>query len=828
MTCLLENNPFLGTLDPEPLRIKQTELYEYVKSNIPESIKQANLDIESSVDNERGVLAAAIAEADILLSDCALGLTAEQEDYCRKVQALQFSQAALDFVDVFEGAAVALDSMLLSANSTDVIEALRFFVQARHFKLPCALSGMKRALSLMWSSEKIIRDEVSSAFVDVFIAAPCSDRQSDLPDQEIAMNLLALTENASASELASIEEVIVRLVKEMRLPRNVFKLLWLIASKKSKHRVSAFKLLSMGAAADRTFLESKSRLKVLLDEGLLESMRNGNDWELANAVTLVLQHVGRAVVAQNDPTYILLDHIVDTLCAIVTGESCVDTNDQDTLNWFSPAERAIKALFVICPEPEVICDSIILNMSNTMFEDKAEKCNALRLARFFHVLGEIGLNLLVYTESLIGSVRRANAKRSLKTQLDAEQSKSKAKASLSKTSTPKEEDAMESELGMDAAVEAENDRKLLDIAENEILGRGIISHFSPLLVYVVADESGKFSSEILKQASVLALCKFMCVSSSFCEKHLDILFSVISNGRSADTTIRANTVVAMGDLAFRFPNEFEPYTQRLYSCLRDSSTRVRRHALMVLTHLILNDMVKVKGRVSEIAVCLTDADPRIRDMSRLLFHELSKRSNSPIYNLIPDIVSQLGQLSLAKEDFRYIMAFLLSYINKEKQFEMLTEKLCQRFPGCTSISQKADLAFCISQIKMNEKCIKCLSDNFKLYKDALADDDVMKSFVGVVSKAKKFVKLEMKEFIEEWETKLIETAGTGQENEKVQQNAIAARRKQSRQKQRKELQGNDGGIYSDEVDTDISSQSVDKEHVLRPKSTNIRSKKGSK
>ena len=106
------------------------------------------------------------------------------------------------------------------------------------------------------------------------------------------------------------------------------------------------------------------------------------------------------------------------------------------------------------------------------------------------------------------------------------------------------------------------------------------------------NEGGKFNSEILMQASMLALCKFMCVSASFCEKHLPLVFSALAKAPKTDTTMKANTVIALGDLCFRFPNECEPYTPHLYACLRDPSTKVRRHTLGVLLHLILNDMVK--------------------------------------------------------------------------------------------------------------------------------------------------------------------------------------------------------------------------------------------
>jgi len=86
------------------------------------------------------------------------------------------------------------------------------------------------------------------------------------------------------------------------------------------------------------------------------------------------------------------------------------------------------------------------------------------------------------------------------------------------------------------------------------------------------------------------------------------LASLGAANKSTDTTLRANVVVALGDLAFRFPNAFEPYTPRLYACLHDPSNRVKRHTLMVLTHLILNDMIKVKGQVCEIAMCIVSEE----------------------------------------------------------------------------------------------------------------------------------------------------------------------------------------------------------------------------
>ena len=809
LTILLENNPFMGSLDPEPYRAKLQDIYAVLKSSMPADILEAQEtamkeaqeadDTDALRQIEKAALAAAIDEADSIVDS--EDITPAEAEFRSNVKALKFAQSALDFIDQFEGANRVFQGMLLSANTSDVTEALRFFVRARHFKLPCAITGMKQALALMWSTEQAIRDEVLAAFVEVFIAVPGTDGKEPLPENQIAHNLLVLVGRATVSELASIEEALGRLVKDELIPADVFLILWSVASKASGDaRAAALLILSMGGSADRGIVDSASRLRLLLDAGLGDYTEERRDWKTARAAACALQRVDRAKVDPSSAKYIVLEQIIERLCMIARGDWCFDGNTNDTLAWFSAAEQAIVALFVIAPEPEAACAEIIQGMASTTFGDDETSCHSLRLARFFFVLGHIALKLLVYTEAMSGAVRRANAAKSLKNQEMAD--KAKAEKRTRPNNNAEEEDPIEAELGMAAEIDAENERKMADIADKEILGRGLISKFGPLLIRVVGNEGGKFTSEILLQSATLALCKFMCISSSFCEDHLPLLFSALGNAPAQDTILRANTVIALGDHAFRFPNEVEPYTPRMYACLRDGSTTVRRHTLMVLTHLILNDMVKVKGQVCEIAMCLQDEDPRIRDMSRLLFHELSKRSNNPVYNLLPDIISQLSQQSLRKEEFRSIMSFLLAFIKKERQNEMLVEKLCHRFPNCQTISQKADLAFCIAQLKMSDRAIKCLCDLFKLYKDALFDDDVKKCFFSIVTKTKKFAKPETKECLEEWEAKLNEHAMIGEENQRAGQKAVRAKARAAKRATRKKR-------LEEEVDQEEESHTSD-------------------
>lgn len=209
--------------------------------------------------------------------------------------------------------------------------------------------------------------------------------------------------------------------------------------------------------------------------------------------------------------------------------------------------------------------------------------------------------------------------------------------------------------------------------------------------------------------------------------------------------------------------------------------------------------VEVKGQVCEIALCLQDDDSRIRDMAGLLFHSLGARSNSPIYNLLPDTISHLSQREISQERFRCIMVFLLGFIKKERQSTMLTEKLTLRMGKTSSMPQKADLAYCISQLKHSEKSIKILIDNFKVYKDALYDEDVKKSFLSILSKSKKGAKNEQRERLDEFEGQINECSERGKEDFAADAKAASANRKTRKSKKK-----------HSQVDSDDDTHAVDR------------------
>lgn len=168
---------------------------------------------------------------------------------------------------------------------------------------------------------------------------------------------------------------------------------------------------------------------------------------------------------------------------------------------------------------------------------------------------------------------------------------------------------------------------------------------------------------MLKTAATLALSKFMCVSSKFCEDHLMMLFKVLETSR--EPAVRSNIVIALGDIAVCFATIMDQNSDKLYQGLHDKDLTVKKNTLMVLTHLILNGMIKVKGQLGEMAKCLEDEDKRISDLAHLFFTELSTKEKA-IYNNLPDIISSLssGATPVTEETFQTSMKFIFTFVDK--------------------------------------------------------------------------------------------------------------------------------------------------------------------
>lgn len=221
--------------------------------------------------------------------------------------------------------------------------------------------------------------------------------------------------------------------------------------------------------------------------------------------------------------------------------------------------------------------------------------------------------------------------------------------------------------------------------------------------------------------------------------------------------IKCNIIIGLSDLTFRFPNVIEPWTSLMYATLHEKDVELRLTAVKILSNLILNEMIRVKGQISDLAMCIVDPVPEIRVITEQFFKEIAHKSNI-LYNVLPDIISRLSDPTLELEERKYqtIMQHIIGLINKDKQIESLVEKLCLRFRVTVEQRQWRDIAFCLSLLSYNEKTIKKLSENIDCFKDKVQYDEIHASFKTIISNTSKLAKPELKAAVSDFEARIDE------------------------------------------------------------------------
>jgi hypothetical protein len=525
--------------------------------------------------------------------------------------------------------------------------------------------------------------------------------------------------------------------------------------------------------------------------------------------------------------------------------------------FYPAAQTAIDAIFSLARYPVHICADLLNPLAqslvpsrlplrpnnNAMDEDGATSAVAEpsvslsgpRVSRVLFVVSHVAVKSLIHADMLAVRVKTLRIAASEKVTANGGAGAEAAVAAAAAQDKPSgkggkkgaadvvpapggkpEAGGLEDQLGANAAEDEKEAELLAAVQERELLATdSMIGVFTPIIQTIAFNylqSQGKSRRAGLKQSvadaakaeaedgvaltAILAMCRLMSVSMEYAETHLRLMFMLLAHSRSE--YVRATIATTLGDITFRFPNAVEPYTTYLYARLRDSSRLVRRNLLMVITHLVLNGMIKVRGQVAEVAVCLRDEDPSIVDLAKTFFFELSKRGDNQIYNILPDTLSHLSRLAhdgsdgseegpppIAGEDgaeasssadaavepvdtensapaaadakaassaasamplrifdkvaLRDVVKFLLSFVSKDKQIEGLADKLIHRFEASEDSRAWRDSAFCLSQLPHSERTVRKLADPavFRSYKKALGDEDVWSSFSSILARARK-------------------------------------------------------------------------------------------
>ncbi|KAG6377328.1 non-SMC mitotic condensation complex subunit 1-domain-containing protein [Boletus reticuloceps] len=745
----------------------------------------------------------------------------------------KYYSEALSFIKTIESSIDSVIQLLGSTNKAEVLEAMEFFRVTSQYEFQTAEVGIKRMLHLIWSKDnnqtsedgkelKGVRSRLLECYRNLYLDA--------LPDMEpkqqvnrIAKNMIELTYDSTLAELTSLEEMMKTMMEEELVHHDIINKLWQGSPKSlpACQRRGAIIILSMFALAKRSVVSE--RVDVLLRVGL--GPLGKADLTLARYTCVALQRLnGSAKKVKgsllNKTLRMEMDNSVFRKLQDAIEHPC------RSKEWFGMAEQAINTIYALDYQeshpPRVYAEAAATNIdvpvgeerdpnateedaeppASTAFASHAPVshgvlstqggCQAsgekdvgdvFHLSQLLFVVGHVAIKHIVFLELV---------EREWKRQKDEKELAHKLAAGVnSPNKGPKEVEELDQVAGN---VEDEIGERIAAVRETEVLygPQSLLAIFGPLLVHVCGSPH-KFKNQTLRATATLSFAKFLCISSRFCDEHHHLLFKILETSR--DPSIRSNIVIALGDVAVSFSNIIDENSNELYKGLSDQDLVVKKNTLMVLTHLILNGMIKVKGQLGEMAKCLEDEEPRVSDLAKLFFTELSTKDNA-IYNNLPDVISHLssGEHAVDEEAFQSTMRYIFTFIEKEKQAENIVEKLCQRLRLSEGPRQWRDIAFCLALLPYkSERSVKKLIDGLPFYRDKLHDKIVFEYFGEILSKARSNKGANKPDSdLNEFQSILDEHRRQGEEDQafekRVEGKKAAAKKKATRRSARKKTQ----------------------------------------
>ncbi|XP_053963844.1 condensin complex subunit 1 [Anastrepha ludens] len=730
------------------------------------------------------------------------GCKDSNEELGTQIKTVQFLQDSIEFSKVITKAVPKIQELLLSKTNSDVFEAVDLFTTGYMFGIKGTEGGMRQMLYLVWSSDKEKRDSVSNAYKKVLFTTDQSGRTHAI---KVVQNLMRFLEELEYGHYTAMECLMHEWVSTDDIDAAIIQVLFerftlkLEGTSDNESRL-ALQLLIMASNSKPSI--ASANMNVIETIGLGERAK-ADPRIYTGCIEFMLNSIDSSTHSKFYKRYEtdspLVQKVTDLFQRFYFHPSVPDF-DKLTM-------RTLEFFFNLCQTPDVICQKIVVGLlkklrdfaicttditpsqqeraletpfsqpipesQSTVRGSDAKQPQQQRLlvylvTRFLFTIGYMTLKEMIFLD--IDVYNNMKFRQEL---TECEEKKKKnafnttrrktgnlnmsATESLKRLSGTAAEPQQEPDEDLVGATAEDNIAELINhicedvllYAENSLLAK-IFPYVMEICKYPV-----KYRHQSLQQAATLTLIRFMCVSSRFCEANMPFLMNILSHTKNIK--IKCNIVIGLSDLTFRFPNIIEPWTGHFYSTLHEKNTELRLTAVKMLSHLILHEMIRVKGQIADLAMCIVDPDAEIKNITQQFFKEIANKSNI-LYNVLPDIISKLSDtnLNLEEEKYRIIMRYILGLIQKDRQVETLVEKLCLRFPVTREERQWRDIAYCLSLLSYNERTIKKLIDNIQHYKDKVQIDEVYQSFKLIISNTSKMAKPELKAAVVELETRINE------------------------------------------------------------------------
>ncbi|CAG9329928.1 unnamed protein product [Blepharisma stoltei] len=610
--------------------------------------------------------------------------------YVKEQLTAKFLTDYADMIKLLEHGSKILKELLKSKNSSDITGAIDGLVACNLRGITTAYDAAASMLSLIWNRETTVRKTVLQAFSNIYLNLKLHN------EEEVVANLLELIETLTTGQLTSLEDLFCELLQQQSVPPQILKKIWSVF--KSSVSYPAACILRFTASSDPSFLNRR------YDTFAARALQLAGDWKIFRETLVAFQKLEH----QGEKTDQFIAQAIHKLFEF------------DGSGWFSVAEQLVRAASTICNQPLTVLKAFAVQSLKPLTDGKNSE---IEVAKAIFVGTEIAMKTVVYGDKMALKYKKSML-------------------------TGGKQDEMD-EISGGKAAQVENELQALRISQEKIVTTGILGKLTPLILSL-STRMDSIKTSILKKSVVLSLSKIMCINPAICEKYLPTLINIAQNGDCA--SMRSSALISLGDLVMRYPNLLEQYSEHLFARLKDPDTKVGKKALLVISHLVLNDMLKMKGLMGEVLQCYLEKD--LKKVVCIFLQELHQKDANTIYNMIPDTISKLLQSSIPHPQFKRIADLLFSYIEKERQGENLVEKLCHKFL-MSSKDEVLNIGYCLTRIPIGEKGMRRLLDNVSTWQNRLLEDGILAGYFNeILTKCKKNWKPESKILLDEFEAGL--------------------------------------------------------------------------
>ncbi|AFZ81198.1 hypothetical protein BEWA_006070 [Theileria equi strain WA] len=661
-------------------------------------------------------------------------------------------------VEIAENVITSIDmakKMLKSPTEIDQKSAIKYIATCHLLGITVATEILPSIWELSWATNQNVVDAVLNEFKNVYFYS--DDYIS------VAKLLIKLVSNSNLGCLASIEKILeVNVGKETPYFSNMDKLVT--------------SLLTIAVAPNNIIGRDSTPIIALEIVRLVLWSCRGKKTEEFDSMRNFDKHA--SVVRNMFKSSIMCDSdVFGELCLILTNSTVSPTMSElseyafglfvDCFGsmddvWFKICQCVIDLTFTHCKDPEVLWSKFIITRLTEIL--KCEQGTSLRkISQLIFVCGHLAIRTVISVDKLQNDLKSSRSNLECMEGVTTVNDASNNMGMVTKDE--KERDIFENL--------CENNIVCSNLLGEPILKLIITSLHNPQLfindsIGSVCKESLVKEISVLKTAVTIAICKYATVSKKFCNAVftldsnctiINVIISLLLNKRldpdidakslknikgtyyyskeSVSSTLRSTLLICYGDLLCRHPNVLEPWNDQAFQLLLDSDEKVRETAVLVFTHLVMNDMVKPKGKLLDGMMFLTlDKVSRISECAKLFFHEIDKKNPNTIYNCFPEMIATLARNKRNQPISRNlkILNMLFNFIKKDKHHESIVEKICTRLQS-TDANNKSALCIYINvllKINYDEKSLTKLNKSLHLLRHLLFESQPLLATIYLI------------------------------------------------------------------------------------------------